>query len=141
MARRELFEYKGAVIRELKQSLHPLLQHELIMESMNEIPHILFASYFMDNPADPEALGRVYHHVFWNLAILVLTIKTEVEDVKFHPTHHVRSRKRVRPKTSSKSRDDDEYEGEEEEEKEEPSSDDALPKRRKKASSSAGVRR
>jgi hypothetical protein len=143
VARQELFEDEGEVIRELKQALHPALQHKLIMDSMHEIARVLFTSYFMDNPTDPEALGQVYHHVFRNLAILVLTIKTkvEVEGVKFRPTHHVRSKKRARPETSFKPRDDDEYKGEEEEEEEEPSSEDALPKRRKKASSSASVRR
>jgi hypothetical protein len=139
MARRELFEHRGAVLRELEEHLHPALRHKLIMESMNAIPRILFNSYFLDEPVDPKAMRKLYRRFFRNLAILVLTIKTKVGNVEFCPPHHVQPKKRSRPETSSKSRDDDEYKEGEEEEGEEPSSDDALQKRRKNSRTSAGV--
>jgi hypothetical protein len=103
-------------MEELQESLHPELQHELIIEAMNKIPRILFKSYFLHEPVDPEALGKVYRRVFRKLAILVLTIRTEVRSVKFYPTHHVQSKKRARPETSTKSQDDDEYKAKEDEE-------------------------
>jgi hypothetical protein len=137
MARRELFERSGIVLRELKEHLHPALQHELIMESMNDIPRILFNSYFLDEPVDPEVMRKLYRRFFQELAILVLTIKTEVGNVKFCPTHHIQSKKRARSETSSKSQDDDEYKAKEDEE--ETSSDDAVRRRKKKATVSTNV--
>jgi hypothetical protein len=139
LARQQLFEHQGATMRELKQFLHPALQHELIMVPMNDIPSILYKSYFMDEPIDPEILGKLYHDVFHDLALVVVTIRTEVENVRFHTTRSVHAKKRTHPKTLPKPEDDDEYKGEEEEG--EPASDDAIPKRRKKTSTSTSVRR
>ncbi|EKM75056.1 hypothetical protein AGABI1DRAFT_95165 [Agaricus bisporus var. burnettii JB137-S8] len=133
-ARQELFVVRKVVHWTLARYLHPALKHESIVRSMNAIPAVLFKSYFMDEPVDPKALGELYHDVFRYLALIVSTIKNNVQDFTFHSNLTIKSKKRVHSKTSPKDRDSDEYEGHE------PRSNDAVSNKKKKTSTSTAIR-